>query len=141
MSGTELKKWRKKWVKNISDSELTEPQEKLLARGTDFAVSVDKIPNDEFIVACELACTKVSADEAQNLRMEIAGALKTAKVPKSNITKDERLALRELQKRKDLLIMGADKGKCTVVQSISTYESKVETMLRGDNCMLLAHRP
>ena len=28
--------------------------------------------------------------------------------------------------------MGADKGKCTVVQSISSYESKVEAMLSDE---------
>ena len=53
-------------------------------------------------------------EEALNLRMEVAGTLKS---PKSNISNDEKLALKELQKDKELLIMGADKGKCTVVQT------------------------
>ena len=117
LSGTQLKKWREKWVKNISEKELTEPQQNLLSHGLGFAVSVDKIPYTEFIVATENACAKLPADEAQNLRAEVAGTLKTAKPPKSNIPKEERKALGELKKAKDLLIMGADKGKCTVVQS------------------------
>ncbi|XP_072041101.1 uncharacterized protein [Amphiura filiformis] len=58
--------------------------------------------------------------------------LKSAKVPKSNITKEERLALNELKKSKDLLIMGADKGRCTVVQTTTEYENKVHTMLSDE---------
>ena len=60
---------------------------------------------------------------------EVAGTLKLAKTPKSNISKEERKALGELKKDKDLFIMGADKGKCTVVQSRTEYERKVEEML------------
>ena len=52
-------------------------------------MTVDKIPNEEFIVACEIACTKLPPHEGQNLRMEIAGALKTAKPPNSNISKEK----------------------------------------------------
>ena len=70
LSGTQLKKWREKWVKNISEKELTEPQQNLLSHGLGFAVSVDKIPYTEFIVATENACAKLPADEAQNLRAE-----------------------------------------------------------------------
>ncbi|XP_072039336.1 uncharacterized protein [Amphiura filiformis] len=129
LSGTQLKKWREKWVKNISDKELSEPEQKLLARGLNFAVSVDKIPHEEYIVACETACAKLPWEEAKSLRAEVAGTLKSAKPPKSNISKEERVALNILKKSKDILIMGADKGKCTVVQSPNEYESKVNDML------------
>ena len=44
LSGTQLKKWREKWVKNIADKQLSEPLEKLLAHGLSFAVSVEKDP-------------------------------------------------------------------------------------------------
>ena len=101
----------------------------MLSHGLGFAVSVDKIPYTEFIVATENACAKLPAEEAQSLRAEVAGTLKSSKPPKSNISKEERVALNVLRKSKDLLIMGADKGKCTVVQSSVEYEKKVETML------------
>ncbi|XP_072051861.1 uncharacterized protein [Amphiura filiformis] len=64
--------------------------------------------------------------------MEGGGTLKTANLPKPNISKDEKVALRELQKSNDLLIMGADKGKCTAVQSTTEYEKKVKTMLSDE---------
>ncbi|XP_072048921.1 uncharacterized protein [Amphiura filiformis] len=133
LSGSQLKKWREKWVKNISDKPLSDPQQKLLARGLNFAVSVNKIPHEEYIVACESACKKLPWEEAQSLRAEVVGTLKSAKLPKSNITKEERVALGELKKSNDLLIMGADKGKCTVVQTKDNYEQKVNEMLSDQN--------
>ena len=133
LSGTHLKKWREKWVKNISQKELTEPQQSLLSHGLNFAVSVDRIPYTEYIVACESASSKLPREEAQSLKAEITGMLKSAKTPKSNISKEERVALKELSKSKDLLIMGADKGRCTVVQSTADYESKVNTMLSDEH--------
>ncbi|XP_072041288.1 uncharacterized protein [Amphiura filiformis] len=87
----------------------------------------------EYIVACESACKKLPWKEAQSLRAEVVGTLKSAKLPKSNITKEERVALCELKKSNDLLIMGADKGKCTVVQTKDNYEQKVNEMLSDQN--------
>ena len=100
MTGTQLKKW----VINNTQRKLTEAQTSVLAKGLNFAVSVDKIPNEEYIIACEKACWKLSPGEAQNLRAEIAGVLKSAKIPESNITKEERSALKELKKDKSLII-------------------------------------
>ena len=90
-------------------------------------MSVEKIPYDEYIgtVASETACTKLPYQDSQSLRAEVADILKTARTPKSNISKEERKALGELKKSKDLLIMGSDKGKCTVVQCKVDYEKKV----------------
>ncbi|XP_072022566.1 uncharacterized protein [Amphiura filiformis] len=128
LTGTQLKRW----VINTTDRKLTKPQTTLLAKGLNFAVSVDKIPNEEFIVACEKACWAIPNDEAINLRAEIAGVLKSAKIPPSNISYDERKALKELQKEKSLIIMGADKGRSTVVTSKDSYEEKVNSLLSDE---------
>ena len=86
-----------------------------------------------FFSAIFSASSKLPREEAQSLKAEITGMLKSAKTPKSNISKEERVALKELSKSKDLLIMGADKGRCTVVQSTADYESKVNTMLSDEH--------
>ncbi|XP_072022972.1 uncharacterized protein [Amphiura filiformis] len=125
LSGTQLKKW----VVNNTERKLTEPQNSLLAKGLNFAVSVDRIPNEDFIVATEKASWKLTSGEAQNLRAEVAGVLKSVKIPKSNISKDERQALKQLKKDKSILIMGADKGRSTVVTATDEYEEKVNTLL------------
>jgi len=60
------------------------------------------------------------------LRIQIASP------PESNITKEERKALKELSKDKSLIIMGADKGRSTVVTEATEYEEKVKTLLSDD---------
>ncbi|XP_071956011.1 uncharacterized protein [Antedon mediterranea] len=54
-------------------------------------------------------------------------------VYKSNISKQERVALNTLKKDKEIMVMGADKGKCIVVQNKKEYESKVKEMLNDHN--------
>ena len=63
----------------------------------------------------------------------MADILKTARPPKSNISKEERKALGELKKSKDLLTMGANIGKCTLVQCKVDYERKVNDILSDQN--------
>ena len=104
----------------------------MLGKGLNYAVSVDKIPHEEFIVACEKASWKLPPNDAQNLRAEVAGVLKSAKIPKSNITKEEREALNQLRKDKEIIIMGANKGRSTVITSKTEYEEKVKNMLSDD---------
>ncbi|KAI8507604.1 hypothetical protein Bbelb_149840 [Branchiostoma belcheri] len=128
LSGTQLKKW----VVNISEKTLNEHQTRVLQKGLNFAVTPDKIPSEDFVVATESACMCLPLNSAEQLRSEVAGILRTVKPPKSNITKQERDALKELRKEKDLLILPADKGKATVVMDRTDYEKKVSDMLADD---------
>ena len=83
LSGTQLKKW----VVNLSRYKLTNAQEKALSHGLNFAISPDNVHDptivNDCIIACEKACWKLSPGEASQLRSEIVGAIKSAKVPKS----------------------------------------------------------
>ena len=87
-----VRRWTiKKWVINLSKYKLTKAQESELAKGLNYAPTPDKIPVKEYIVASELACQKLSNNEAMVLRSEMAGILSNAKPPKSNITCEERI--------------------------------------------------
>ena len=55
--------------------------------------------------------------------------LKSAKSPEQNITKEERQAIKELKKVKEIIILPANMGKATVVLDKGEYEEKVTTML------------
>ncbi|XP_072019716.1 uncharacterized protein [Amphiura filiformis] len=111
---------------------IVRPSTKTARSWVEFRGECGQDPHTEYIVACETACAKLPWQEAKSLRAEVTGMLKSAKVPKSNITKEERLAMNELKKSKDLLIMGADKGRCTVVQTTTEYENKVHAMLSDE---------
>ena len=129
LSGSQLKRW----VINLSDYDLSKDQEKVLARGLNFAVTPDKIPVNEIIVATEQATWCVSNEKKDSLRAEICGILKSAKRPNNNLTQNERHALKELQKEKSITILPADKGRATVILKSQEYQDKMNGMLSDRN--------
>lgn len=81
-----------------------------------------------------MACQKIQDQgHKSELRNTIAGILRTAKLPTSNITKDERKAITSLKKDKTLTIIPADKGRTTVVMDTDKYEKQMEAMLKDNN--------
>ena len=119
-----------KWVRNLSGHQLSKAEESILARGLNFAVTPKRIPTEEFILATELACDHITDPGGKAaLRNEVAGILRTAKLPPDNITHDERAAIRTLGKNRDLTILPADKGRTTVVMDATLYNTQMTTML------------
>ena len=96
LSGIKLKKW----LVNVSKHNLTDDQTWVIIKGLNFAVPPDKLPVEEFIVATEQACRFLPITKSEQLRSQVAGIMKTAKLPKPNINRKERQALAELKKRK-----------------------------------------
>ena len=50
-------------------------------------------------------------------------------MPPSNLSKDEQVALKQLQKEPSIIILPADKGKATVVMDKEDYISQATRML------------
>ena len=124
---------QKRWVVNRSKRNLSDVETQVLARGLNFAISPQKVPTEDFILATEMACKSLPADERPALRAEVAGILRSAKPPKSNISREERQALITLSKEKDIVILPADKGRCTVLLDKAEYVTQVESMLSDKN--------
>ena len=102
----------------------------VLAKELNYAVTPKEGPKDDFIVATEVACKALPATEACQLCAEVAGILKSAKLPPPpNITTDERKALETLKKEKDVMFLPADKGKATVIIDTDKYIEQEEVML------------
>ena len=125
LSGTQLKRW----VINRSSRPLSDNETKLLAKGLNFAISPDKIPVEDFILQSEEASISLPPAQRPAFRAEILTVLRNAKPPKSNITREDRQALKSLSKADDVLILPADKGRCTVVLDKAQYTQQVEEML------------
>ena len=53
-----------KWVINLSKTELTLAQKSVLAKGPNFAISPNNIPNLEYITAIETMCPKLKEEDA-----------------------------------------------------------------------------
>ena len=122
-----------KWVKNISSKELNAHHKSLLAKGAGFAISNNKIPIEEIIVSTELACKKLPSGEAAALRAEVANILEHSKPAKSNLSKEERTAIRELKEDESITILPADKGKCIEVMDTYEYKQKMKQKLSDEN--------
>ena len=104
-----------KWVKNLSDTPLTEAQTRLLAHGPNFAITPRNPPKEEYVASIEYACQKLKEGEAEELRVEIKNILKKTQPTRSNITKDEFQAIRELKHDDNRIILTMDKGVALVV--------------------------
>ena len=68
------------------------------AKDLNFTPAPDKVPIPDCNVATETICMLVPYQLREPLRAEIAVILKSIKLPKGNIKKEERAALKSLQK-------------------------------------------
>ena len=70
-----------KWVMNLSSKPLTPAQRSVLAKGSNFVVTPKQPPNLEYITAIEAACTKLSQQDAEELRAEVNRVLRSSHPP------------------------------------------------------------
>ena len=70
-----------KWVINLCSKPLTPAQRSVLAKGPNFAVTPRHPPNLENITAIEAACTKLSQQDAEELRTNINWVLRFSHPP------------------------------------------------------------
>ena len=87
-----------RWVVNLSDRPISDDERSILSKGLNFAVTPTSIPIAEIIAGTEVVAKHLSNSDADELRCEVVRTIKRAKLPKSNITKNERTALQQLQK-------------------------------------------
>ena len=118
-----------KWVVNLSKVPPTPAQESLLSKGPNFALAPMNPPNVKFISAIEFACQRLSDQDAQELRAENNYLLRRAKPPMSNITQEEKKALKELREDQERMMLTTDKGVAMVVIYRKEYMDKVEGLL------------
>ena len=85
-----------------------------MSKGPHFALAPNNPPNVEFISAIELACQKLKEQDIQELRAEVNIMLRRARSPKSNVSREEKKALKELREDQDSMVLTADKGVALV---------------------------
>ena len=126
-----------KWVKNLSDTPLTEAQTRLLAHGPNYAIIPRNLAKEEYVASIEHACQKLKEGEAGELRVEIKNLLKKTQTPKSNITKEEFQAIKELKHDDNRIILTADK----VVLNKEEYIEKAEHLLNQQTYRKITEDP
>ena len=118
-----------KWVINLSDTPLTKAQTRLLAHGPKFAIIPRHPPKEEYVASIEYACQKLNEGKAEELRVEIKNILEKNQPNKSNITKEEFQAIKELKQDEKRIILTADKGVALVVLNKKDYIERAEHLL------------
>ena len=130
-----------KWVINLSNKPLTPAQRSVLAKGPNFAVTPRQPPNLEYITAIEAACTKLSQQDAEELRADINRVLRSSHPPKPNLTKAQNIALRELKRHRDRIVLTADKVVAMVVMDKKDYINKSNQLLNQNTYKVISKDP
>ena len=104
-------------------------------------VSPRQPPNLEYVTAIEVACTKLSQQDAEELRVDINRVLRSSQPPKPNLTKAQNLALRELKRDRDHIVLTADKGVAMVIMDRQDYINKTNHLLNQNPYRSIAEDP
>ena len=91
----------KKWVHNLTNTPLTDVQEKVLAHGPNFAMVANDPPIGKYIAQIERMCQKMKQGEAEELRGQIKLILKNITPSKPNISKEKAKTIKELRRDKE----------------------------------------
>ena len=124
-----------KWVINLFKKELTPEEKSLLQKGLKFAVTPAIIPIKEYISTTTVAALQageLNGVDCSDLYHDVNRILNTFtnKPVHTNITKSEDLALENLRKDKDHIIVTAENGVDLVVMDKTEYITKCEALLQ-----------
>ncbi len=116
------------WVKNISNKTLTEEQMHILGKGLNYntkdANKLDYIADLESILKND----KLTEETRENIRHQITTNLLHKQ--STDLTKQERNAIKDLKNDDDIIILPADKGRMTVIMNKSDYIDKAGLLVK-----------
>ena len=84
---------------------------------------------------------QLADEDAENLRGQVCGILRRAKLPKDNLTVRQRMALKKLRALEDEMVLPADKGNATVIMAKEDYDTKLRRMLESSTYKRLKGDP
>ena len=96
------------------------------------SVTPKRIPTEAIVSSVEAVLSRqreLSESAKDNIRSRIASTIQSASLPDSNLTKDERQALKRLKTDENIVILPADKGRVTVVMDKTDYYDKMDALV------------
>ena len=85
---------------------------------TNFALAPKKIPAAEIVATVENGISALPVEDKLVLRSQVTQILQRASAPPPNLPQAELRALHNLRKDQDRLVIPADKGNCTVMDTV-----------------------
>lgn len=128
-------------VVNMSSRNFSPEVMSVLEKGFNYALAPKRIPTEEIISEVEAGIRLLPGDVAEDIRRESARVLRTAKPPKSNISREEKAALQEVRRMEDIVVTRADKGNATVILDRLQYTNKVDELLEETTYSRLRRDP
>jgi hypothetical protein len=119
-TGNDVKK-----VINLSNYDLKNEEVNILKKGLGFSIAPKTVPIENIICSVEDSIKNLSDEDKNAIRQDCALVLKKAKPPKSNISKMEHEAIKNLRNNENIVILKADKGGATVVMNRIDYNTKM----------------
>ena len=116
------------WVRNLSSRPLSETEQDVLAKGTNFNTS--DAPITQFLAGFDGALRSAQLDEQtqHSIRQSIIPNIKRNN-NKQLLSKKETAALKSLNEDEQIVILPADKGRVTVVLDKADYIEKARQLL------------
>ena len=108
------------WVINLSVRNLTNHKTTLLKKGVNFAVTDKHVPVTDTIAGVKSFIQNLDCETIDSARREVKTVLTKAKLPKSNITYEQRRALKSSKEDTSITILPADNGHTSVVLNTET---------------------
>ena len=121
------------WVRNLSSRILSDDETRVLQKGLNFAVTPKFIPKLDIISEIEDGIIGLSDANKELVRAEVVKTLASFRPTRSNISRGEREALKNLKNDESITIVKADKGNCTVVLDTTDYQSKMNDLLSDED--------
>ena len=120
------------WVRNISSRPLDETATQVLSYGFKHSVTPKQIPTEAIVSSVEAVLSRqheLSESTKVNIRSRVTSTLQSASLPNSNLTPDEKKALKRLKTDENIVILPADKGRVTVVMDKTDYNYKMDSLV------------
>ena len=130
-----------KLVVNLSSRPLTTVEEEVLALGLSFAVAPRHIPHEETISATEAMARRLDQKAANTLRLGVSAALQRARLPKTNLSFQQRKSLHNLRNDPAIVDVLADKSRATVRMDQQYYTQKMMQIINDKKYKTLKRDP
>ena len=129
-----------KWVINLSQTPLTSEQLSLLQKGPNFAITPKYPPIDAYIMATELASSKLPTQEAEEFRSDVNRLLKQQHNNHCNLDPAQCRALTQLEQDNTRVVLTVDKGVAMVIMDQQDYNNKAQALLQDTNTYKVLHK-
>ena len=120
------------WVRNISCRPLDKTETQVLSYGLKHSVTPKRTPTEAIVSSVEAVLSRqreISESAKDSIRSRIASTIQSSSLPDSNLTKDERQAIKRLKTDENIVILPADKGRVTVVMDKTDYYDKMDALV------------